>query len=230
MTDIRVLLADDHAMVRSGIALLIGAQPDMEVVGEAETGDEAQELAARHGPDVVVLDISMPGGSGIQAIEGIHEASPSSAILMLTMHDDQAYLRAAVAAGASGYVVKAAADKELLSAIRTLHQGRTYLSVSFGGSGEVEKPEATPALLDPPRREHGDLSRRETQVLEFVAYGYTSQQIADKLGLSIKTVDGYRARLTEKLALKNRADLVRYALEQGILDANRPLPGDVDAD
>lgn len=223
MNPIRVLLVDDHAMVRSGLALLIRSQKDMEVVGEAEEAQGAVQLAGEREPDVVVLDISMPGGSGIQAIERIRAACPACRVLVLTMHDDFAYLRAAMAAGTSGYVVKAAADMELLSAIRTLHDGRTYVSVSLTSTdphGADELLSAGPS----DKATTAGLSKRERQVLEFVAYGYTSQQVADRLGLSIKTIDGYRARFSEKLGLKDRADLVRYALEKGILDRSRPLP------
>lgn len=220
MNPIRVLLVDDHAMVRSGLALLIHSQDDMEVVGEAEEPATAIELVAMHQPDVVVLDLSMPGGGGLRAIEKLREVSPHSRILVLTMHDDYAYMRAAMAAGTAGYVVKTAADRELISAIRNLSQGRTYISLSF--------TEAEPETTRDPSLGSGamasELSKRERQVLEFVAYGYTSQQIADHLSLSVKTVDGYRARISEKLDLKSRADLVRFALENGILDPSRPSP------
>lgn len=219
---IRVLLVDDHAILRAGLSLLIRSQPGMVVVGEAEDADGAVHLAAQLAPDVVVLDISMPGKSGLQAIGDLLEVAPGCRILVLTMHDDYAYLRAAMAAGTSGYVVKSAADEELIKAIRTLHEGRTFISVSLNPS-ESEAP------LDLEDREPPtsvpELSPRETQALEYVAYGFTSQQIADRLGLSIKTVDGYRSRLSEKLGLRSRADLVRYALEKGILDRNRRPPG-----
>ncbi|MEM8963694.1 MAG: response regulator transcription factor [Acidobacteriota bacterium] len=218
---IRVLLVDDHALVRTGLAMLIAVNDDMIVVGEAEQAAEALELARELQPDIVVLDISLPpGDSGLRIIESIRRDSPSSHVLVLTMHDDYTYLRAALAAGTSGYVVKTAADRELISAIRTLHQGRTYISVSFG-HGDPLDPDAEPKpAADPPP----ELSQRETQVLEYVAYGYTSGQIADRLRISTKTVDGYRSRMADKLGLRTRAELVRYALEKGILDRNRPPP------
>lgn len=220
---IRVLLVDDHAMVRSGLALLIRSQADMEVVGEAEEASAALRLAEELQPSIVVLDISMPGESGLQVIGKILDACVDCRVLVLTMHDDYAYLRAAMAAGTSGYVVKSAADEELISAIRTLHEGRTFISVSLTpGESDAREPVMETEVE---RTSLAELSRRETQVLEFVAYGFTSQQVADRLGLSIKTVDGYRSRLGEKLGLRSRADLVRYALEKGILDRNRPPPG-----
>lgn len=218
----QVLLVDDHAMVRSGLALLVGSQPDMEVVGEAEEAKSAVCLTAELKPDIVVLDISMPGGNGLQVIDKILDASPDTRVLVLTMHDDYAYLRAAMAAGTSGYVVKTAAHKELLLAIRTLRQGRTYISVSLSGNADYEPDPLAGA--EAPGEMLAELSKRETEVLEYVAYGYTSQQIADHLSLSVKTIDGYRGRITEKLGLRNRADLVRYALDRGILDRNRPPP------
>ena len=218
---IRVLLIDDHAILRAGLSLLIRSQVGMEVVGEGEDAASAVQLAEQEQPDVVVLDISMPGESGLQAIDRIRAVCSSCRILVLTMHDDYAYLRAAMSAGTSGYVVKSAADEELIKAIRTVHGGRTFISVSLI---PVEPDPALPLDSDEPTSVP-ELSPRETQALEFVAYGYTSQQIADLLGLSVKTVDGYRSRLSEKLGLRSRADLVRYALEKGILDRNRRPPG-----
>ena len=208
-----ILLADDHAVVRSGLALLIGSQPDMEVVAEAESADEAVARCREHRPDVAVLDLSMPGG-GVGAIGRIRHELPETRVVVLTMHDDQEYLRAALAAGTAGYVVKAAADEELLQAIRAVHRGRSYISLSLSPAD---------ASLEPPSSAK-PLSHRERQVLELVAFGHTSQRIADQLGLSIKTVDGYRARIADKLGLRSRADLVRYALEMGILRQDRHPP------
>ncbi|RMH19188.1 MAG: DNA-binding response regulator [Acidobacteria bacterium] len=220
---IRVLLVDDHAILRAGLSLLIRSQPGMEVVGEAEDAATAVRLAGDLKPDIVVLDISMPGESGLEAIGKLIDAAPGCRVLVLTMHDDYAYLRAAMAAGTSGYVVKSAADEELIEAIRRLHQGRTFISVSLDHDSEVEA--ASTPVQGGERHLVPELSPREAEALEYVAYGYTSQQIADRLGLSVKTVDGYRARLSEKLGLRSRAELVRYALEKGILDRHRPPPG-----
>jgi len=213
MGKIRILLADDHAVLRTGLRMLIGSQRDLEVVGEASDGDEAARKAAALRPDVALIDISMPGSGGIKAIERIRQAAPATRVLVLTMHDVPAYLRAALAAGASGYVVKRAADSDLLAAIRDVHRGRTVLDPALaarvvqGGLRRRGPSGPTPTAL---------LSQREREVLELVAQGYTNQQIADHLGLSVKTVETYRARLVEKLGLQSRAELVRYALDSGL--------------
>ena len=214
MARIRILLADDHAVLRTGLRMLISSQRDLEVVGEASDGDEAVRKATALRPDVALVDISMPGSGGIKAIERIRQAVPATRVLVLTMHDVPAYLRASLAAGASGYVVKRSADSDLLAAIRDVHRGRTVLDPSLSvrathGSlrrrGSVDS--TAPAAL---------LSQREREVLELIAQGFTNQQIADHLGLSVKTVETYRARLVEKLGLQSRAELVRYALDSGL--------------
>ncbi len=212
MARIRILLADDHAVLRAGLRMLISSQRDLEVVGEASDGDEAVRKAAALRPDVALVDITMPGSGGIKAIERIRLAAPATRVLVLTMHDVPAYLRAALAAGATGYVVKRAADSDLLAAIRGVHQGQTVLDPSLsarvvqGGLRRRGPASPTTALL----------SQREREVLELVAQGYTNQQIADHLGLSVKTIETYRARLVEKLELQSRAELVRYALDSGL--------------
>ena len=215
MTRIRVLLADDHAVLRAGLRVLINGQPDMEVVGEASTGEEAVGLALAAKPDVVLLDLTMPGAGGIEATRRIVHDCPPARVLILTMHDDVAYLRSVLAAGASSYVLKRSADTELLSAIRITHRGGTYLEPSLAGAVVQD------ALGR--RARHGDasarnaLSDREREVLCLVAQGHTNQEIAKRLSLSVKTVETYRARLMTKLGLRTRADLVRYALAVGLL-------------
>jgi two-component system response regulator NreC len=216
MAKIRVLLADDHAVLRAGLRMLINAQPDMEVAGEASSGEEALRLARELTPDLVLMDISMPGAGGIEATAQIRRDCPKVRVLALTMHDDPAYLRSVLAAGGSGYILKRAADTELLSAIRITHRGETYLAPSLAGAvvQEVLGRRAKKGEGDLP----GDsLSEREREVLRLVAQGHTNQQVADRLALSVKTVETYRARLMEKLGLKSRADLVRYALSTGLL-------------
>jgi two-component system response regulator NreC len=216
---IRILIADDHAVLRAGLRMLIAAQPDMEVVAEAADGQEALRKAVETRPDVVIMDLTMPGSGGIQAIERIRQEVAGTRVLVLTMHDVPAYLRSALAAGASGYVVKRAADAELLSAIRNVHRGRTVLDPTLAVMlvrGGLRKSE-TPA---PPRGSADLLSPREREVLELVAQGYTNQQMADRLGLSVKTVETYRSRLVEKLGLQSRADLVRYALDSGLFGSS----------
>jgi two-component system response regulator NreC len=226
MAKIRILLADDHAVLRAGLRLLIDGQPDLEVVGEAATAPEAVAMAAETRPDVVLLDITMPGESGIQAIDRIRQKSHRTRVLVLTMHDDPAYGRAALAAGGSGLVVKDAQTAKLLAAIRAVHRGRTFLELPDPGVGDRPAAGAVPPAR-PERVPVRSLSRRERQVLQLVAQGYTNQQVAGRLTLSTKTVEGYRARLGEKLGLRGRADLVRFALEIGLLGpgstGDRPL-------
>ncbi len=224
MASIRVLVADDHAVLRAGLRMLIGAQPDMEVVGEAADGDEAVQKALELRPDVALIDITMPGIGGMKAIERVRQGCPKTRVLVLTMHEVPAYLRLALAAGASGYVVKSAADSELLSAIRSVHRGRTVLDPGLAAlvvQGALGKKAVGSQAGGPAN----PLSPRERDVLELVAQGYTNQQIADRLGLSVKTVETYRSRLVEKLGLRSRADLVRYALDSGLFGSG-PAPSE----
>jgi len=213
---IRVLLADDHTVLRAGLRMLINAQPDLEVVAEASTGEEASRLAREARPDVALMDLSMPGAGGIDATAEIRRACPDTRVLVLTMHDDPAYLRSVLAAGAAGYLLKRAADTELLSAIRITHRRGTFLDPSLAGTvvEEALGRKARPSKGDRPA---DALSEREREVLRLVAQGHTNQQVADRLGLSVKTVETYRARLMDKLGLRSRADLVRYALSTGLL-------------
>ena len=220
MASIRVLIADDHAVLRAGLRMLLGAQPDMEVVGEAADGDEAVRKVLETRPDIALIDITMPVTGGVKAIERIRQQCPETRVLVLTMHEVPAYLRSALAAGASGYVVKSAAGSELLSAIRGVHRGRTVLDPALAavvvqgalGKRTVGSQAGGPGNL---------LSPREREVLDLVAQGYTNQKIADRLGLSVKTVETYRSRLVEKLGLRSRADLVRYALDSGLFGSGQ---------
>jgi two-component system response regulator NreC len=205
--------------------MLINTQPDMEVVGEAADGQEAVQKSLEEKPDIVLMDITMPGGGGLKAIERLRLECPRTRVLILTMHDDVAYLRSALAAGGSGYVVKKAADTELLSAIRAVHQGHTFVDLTSGG-GSLQETLENEETGDQPSSEKSRnlLSQREREVLTLVAVGYTHQQIAERLSLSVKTVETYRARLVEKLDFRTRADLVRYAIELGLLDADKTPP------
>ncbi len=218
MESIRVLIADDHAVLRAGLRMLIDTQPDMEVVGEAANGDEAVAKALEAGPDVALMDLTMAGGGGIKAIERMRQECPQVRVLVLTMHDDLAYLRSALAAGGAGYVVKKAADSELLSAIRAVYRGDMFVDLASGGN-LAQDPLSNSATRDAARQGGAKtlLSQREQEVLVMLAQGHTNQQIADRLRLSVKTVETYRSRIAEKLELRGRADLVRYALEIGIL-------------
>lgn len=218
MARLNVLVADDHAVLRSGLRLLIDGQPDMTVAGEASSGEEAYQRTLELRPDIVLLDLSMPGGSGFETIRLIKRDVPSATILVLTMHDDEGYVRHALMSGAAGYLPKSAADVELLSALRAVAQGGVYLHPSQAGaivSGVLARPRAPRGSR---RNPHEALSERERQVLRLVALGFTNSQIAERACLSVKTVEGYRSRVMEKLALKNRAALVRYALNKGLLD------------
>lgn len=215
---IKVLIVDDHAVLRSGLRLLIDEEEDMQVVGEAGDGVSALEQVVRLNPDVVLVDITMPGMNGIEAIRQIRERMVNECrILVLTMHPEASYLRPALDAGAAGYVVKSAADDELLDAIRAVHRGQPFL-----------RPEGVALLLDDSPKTslpEAILSEREIQVLRFVAYGYTNAEIGERLYLSPKTIDTYRRRVMQKLEIDSRADLVDYALKHGLLKA-RPGSND----
>jgi len=212
---IRILIADDHPVLRRGLRALIEEEPDMEVVGEAGNGLEAVQLAERLRPDVVIMDISMPELDGLEATRRIRERSPSTYILILTVHAHERYLFPVLKAGASGYVRKTAADEELVEAIRVVARGDVFLY-----------PSATRMLLDDylaqvragrEQDSYESLSEREREILRLLAEGYTNAEIAQKLSLSVKTVETYRTRIMEKLHLRTRAELVRYALRKGLI-------------
>jgi two-component system response regulator NreC len=216
---IRILIADDHALMRSGLRMLLEAQSDLEVTGDVASTDDALSKIAELRPDVLLLDLSMPGSNAIDAIGRVRGLSPRTKVLVLTMHDNPSLVRSAIAAGAAGYMVKTGADTELVTAIRRVHRGRSYIDVALEDS-------ALQDLLDERRRRESSgsapardlLSGRERQVLQLVAFGHTNKEVAERLGISIKSVATYRSRLSEKLGFSSRADLVRYALQQGILD------------
>jgi len=214
---IRVLIADDHAILRAGLRMLIDSQPDMKVIAEAPNGEDAVRLASAERPDVVILDITMPGGGGLRAVPEILKVCASTRVLLLTMHEEPAYLRTALASGAAGYVLKRSVDANLLAAIRSVHKGRSYVD------SELASALIQHALPDLAQPGHPDevLSERELQVLKLVAEGFSSREIAEQIYIGVKTVETYRARFAEKLGLKSRADLVRYALEVGLLSPER---------
>ncbi len=227
MKKIRVLVADDHAVLRAGLRMLLNAQPDIEVVAEAAENSEALRLAKNVSPDVMTLDLTMPGGGSIKMIERLAQECPATRVVVLTMHDDPAYLQAVLAAGGYGYVVKTAADAELLTAIRAVSRGRTYVDshLKHDTSPSGSSVKAPLGSLGKPA---AGLSEREREVLILVAKGHTNKEIADRLFLSVKSIETYRARLTEKLGLRTRAELVRYALEIGLLGPEtNSLPQDV---
>jgi two-component system response regulator NreC len=215
MLEARLLLADDHAVLRAGLRLLLDAQPDLKVVGEAGDGHEALALAESLQPDLILLDLSMPGLGGMQSLLPLRKAAPAARVLILTMHDDQGYLRQALQRGAAGYVLKKAADTELLSALRAVLRGEVYVHPSLTKS--LLEGLLPPSAGTAPSSPWETLSEREREVLNLVARGHTSAEIADRLSLSAKTVETYRARGMEKLGLRSRAALVQFALARGLL-------------
>jgi DNA-binding NarL/FixJ family response regulator len=227
MNRYRVLLADDHAVLRAGLRLLIEVQADMTCVGEAGDGVELLAQVERLQPDLVLLDLSMPRLSGLAALPDIRRKAPSARILVLTMHADDEYLRQCLKGGAVGFVLKQAADQELLLAIRAVMRGEVYIhpAMTRGLLGDLIDRSRDLSGLGRPfdklrassDRSEDTLSDREAEVIKQVARGHTNQEIADRLSLSVKTVETYRARAMEKLGLPTRAALVRYAVERGWL-------------
>jgi DNA-binding NarL/FixJ family response regulator len=213
MTKLRILLADDHAVVREGLKAVLNAQPGFEVVGEAADGVEALARAAELDPDVVVVDISMPGLNGAQVTARLKEAKPDRKVLALTVHEDKSYLRRLLEAGASGYVLKQSATAEIVHAIRAVAAGGTCIDPALAGTVVgpfVGRPDAAETLPN-------GLSEREEEVVSLIAQGYSNKEIAARLKLSVKTVETYKARSLEKLGMRSRVDLVRYATQRGWL-------------
>lgn len=210
---IRILIADDHAVVRSGLRALLAADPELEVVGEAGDGDETLRLTATLGPDLVLLDISMPPDNGIQTARRLKESQPELRVLFLTMHEDESLLHEALHTGAAGYVIKRAEEAEILQAIHAAHRGDIYVHPAMTRA-LLHQPVTTEhrrgALLDAP-------TRRELEVLRLLAKGNTNRQIAGLLGLSTRTVENHRANLMAKLGLVSRVELVNYAELHGLL-------------
>jgi two-component system response regulator NreC len=210
------MIADDHAILRSGLRLLVNAQADMEVVAEAPDGEQAVLAVRETSPDVALMDLTMPRTGGMRALQEIVRNCPKTRVLVLTMHDDPAYLRSVLAAGASGYVLKRSVDAELLAAIRAVHKGGTFVDPSLANV-LVQDLIAKKGTQARRTRTLSILSDRELQVLRLVARGYTSQQIAKQILVGVKTVETYRSRLTQKLGLRTRSDVVRFAVQMGIL-------------
>ncbi|HEY3367051.1 MAG TPA: response regulator transcription factor [Symbiobacteriaceae bacterium] len=208
----RILIADDHRVLRTGLRMLLQAQPGIEVVGEASNGEEAITRAVELHPDLVLLDLNMPGCGGACALHQIRERCPQTKVLVLTMHDDVTYVRAAFKAGAAGYVLKEAADQELLAAIDTVAQGQTYVYPTLAGRVLGLDPIASDA-------DKSVLSPRETEVLKLISLGYTNQEIADQLLMGVRTVETHKTHIMEKLGITTRAQMVRYALQHGLVKA-----------
>lgn len=214
---IRILLVDDHAVLRSGLRLLIDNQADLQVVGEAGTAAEALGKVRALQPDIIILDLNMPGMDGLTAIPLLQQESPQSRILILTMHDDVNYLQGALRTGASGYILKKAVDTELLMAIQTVMRGETYVHSAMSEK-LLQKIDSQTVAVKTQADPWDSLSDRERDVLRLVALGYTNAEIASELFLSVKTVETYRTRGMEKLNLQTRAQLVKSALARGILE------------
>jgi two-component system, NarL family, response regulator NreC len=219
---LRVLVADDHKMVRDGIRLLVDGQPDMHVVGEAGSGTEAVKQARELKPDVIVMDLTMPEMNGLRATEVINAEAPQIKILVVTVHEDESYLRQLCSVRAAGYVLKRSAATEMLDAIRAVAQGAVHFDAALAGK----------ALAAGPRRHLGPgsslpgearLSEREEEVLRGVAWGLSNKELADRLQVSVKTVETYKVRVAEKLSLRSRTEMVQYALRQGWLSETQPF-------
>jgi two-component system response regulator NreC len=204
---VRIVLADDHPVVRDGLRLLLDGESDFEVVAEAGDVESTIRYVRGHHPDVLVLDLNMPGGSSLKAIPGMRRESPDTEIVVLTMHKEPAFARAALGAGALGYVLKEAAGEELVEAVRRAAVGESYLNPRLGAR----------IASEPPPGPRDDLSQREVDVLRLIALGHTNAEIAAQLFLSVRTVETHRSHIQQKLRLSTRAELVRYALERGLI-------------
>lgn len=207
----RILIADDHGIVRSGVRMLLERQEDIEVIAEAENGADARDIAIRERPDLAILDVKMPELNGLQATKAIREQAPEVAVLILSMHDEDRYLFEALKAGASGYVLKRAADTDLMDAIEAVQRGEPFLT-----------PEAQQALikdvLDGGDSREEELTPREQEVVTLVAEAHTNKEIAALLALSEKTVENHRANAMRKLGMRDRVELVRYAIRRGLIE------------
>ena len=209
---IRVLVVDDHAIVRTGLRKVLDAEPDIETVGEAPSAERAVFEAMEHKPDVVLMDVVMPGKSGIEGLPALLQAAPDTKVLILSMQDDPRYVREAFDAGASGYVLKEAADTEVVSAVRAVAGGDRYVHPILGARLVAAEADARK------RAEADPLSDREREVLRLLALGHTNQEIAKMLYISVRTAETHRAHIMQKLRLTSRAELVRHALSEGLLD------------
>lgn len=213
MDKIKVLIVDDHAIMRDGIRALLNVQDDIEIVGEASEGKEAIEKTQELAPDIVIMDIAMPVMDGLEATRRILKKNPKIKIIILSQYDDKKYILASVKAGSAGYLPKRALGMELVSGIHTLYQGGSYLYPSAASAiieGFLSQPEKDP---------YDTLTNREREILKLIADGYTSREIADTLFISLKTVLSHRAKIMEKLDFHNRTELIKYAIRKGLVDA-----------
>jgi two-component system, NarL family, response regulator NreC len=217
MKYLRILLADDHQVLRAGLKLLLSSQPDMRLVAEAGSGEETLQKARQFKPDLVIMDLSMPGMNGLKATEALKEEMPQMKILILTSHEDPSYFRQMCKANASGYVLKRSAGEELLHAIRKVAKGQLHFDDELATNALTRQFGATTAGNGPAR----NVTEREEEVLRGVALGYTNKEIASQFSLSVKTIETHKVRICEKLGFRSRADMVQFALRQGWLDPNR---------
>ncbi len=211
MHTIRILVVDDHAIMRDGIRALLGLHEDIEIVGEASEGREAIEKTRELEPDVVVMDIAMPGMDGLEATRRIMKKSPKVKVLVLTQHDNREYILSAIKAGATGYIPKRALGSDLVSAVRAVHRGESFLYPSAAAA--VVEDYRQQAEVEPFDR----LTSREREILKLIAEGHTSREIAGMLFISLKTVQGHRAKTMEKLSIHNRTELIKYAIRKGLV-------------
>ncbi|MEO5857631.1 MAG: response regulator transcription factor [Pyrinomonadaceae bacterium] len=212
---IRILIAEDHKTVREGIKMLVQAQADMEVVGEAGDGEEAIKLTIELSPDLLLMDVSMPGMNGLKATKELRKIRPSIRILTLTRHTDDGYLRQLIGAGANGYVLKQSAPEQLITAIRSVASGEAFLDPSLTQRVLGGYSNRVPALRG---EKQGELSAREEEVLKMIALGYSNKEVAGRLDLSVKTIEAHKANAMQKLGFSSRIDVVRYAVLQDWLD------------
>lgn len=214
MEKITVMLVDDHQVMRKGLRLVLEDKGDIEVIAEASTGEEAFELIHRLSPDVIIMDLSLPGMNGIEAMKKIKELKPEQRVLALTMHEDVLFLEKVLSAGGNGFVLKRAADEELLAAIKAVYRGEVYIDTSLQRYlvERALKPESQGNS-----RVTVELTAREKEILQLVALGYSNQEIAEKLIISVKTVENHKTRIKDKLEITSRSKLVRYAMEQGLI-------------
>lgn len=213
MSAIRVLIADDHVVMREGMSVLLEAEPDIDVVGQAGDGQEAWEKALELQPDVVLMDITMPKKSGLEVTQHLQNSLPETRVLILTMHEGDEFFFRTLQAGASGYVLKGASPDELLAAIRAVHQGGVYLYPTMAAklmNDYLSRPASEQATYD-------DLTPREREILTFIAEGLTSREIAEKLTISVNTVQTHRQNIMEKLDLHNKSELIKYAIRKGLI-------------
>jgi DNA-binding NarL/FixJ family response regulator len=221
MKKLRILLADDHKIVREGLRTLINSQPDMQVVGEAANGREVLVKARELKPDVVVMDLSMPELNGLQATERLKAERPEMKVVALTAHEDESYLRQLCKVGAAGYVLKRSAGDELVKAIGTVAKGGVHYEASLASKALAKQMTGAPVKGE---SHASELSEREKEVLIMLAWGYSNKEIAGRLKLSVKTVETYKVRIGEKLGLRSRTEMVQYALRQGWLNETHTFP------